>query len=227
MIPASHLRRFAPLCLSLVFVAAAISGCSTTRPVAYRNLDSSAHLRANTRDKSGRIPYSYSEPVDWRQYKQVIVPPAEVYEGPDAQFNKLSEEDRRELSNYMHAQFSEKLSERFQLVQSPSEKTLRVQLTLTGAKTSTQFVSTFTHFDLAGTPYNLVQGVRGKEGLMMGSVSYAVEIYDASTNRLLNAFVAKQYPNAMNVKSTFGSLSAAKTGLRKGAAAFVSQFDQP
>jgi len=107
----------------------------------------------------------------------------------------------------------------------PSAKALRVQLTLTGAKTSTQVVSTFTHFDLAGTPYNVVQGVRGKEGLMMGSVSYAVEIYDASTNRLLNAFAAKQFPNAMNVKSTFGSLRAAKTGISKGAEALVAQLD--
>ena len=50
-------------------------------------------------------------------------------------------------------------------------------------------------------------------------------IYDASTNRLLNAYVEKQYPNAMNVKSTFGSLGAAKTGIRKGAEALVAQLD--
>jgi hypothetical protein len=225
MTPSSNTRRVAPLSLSIAFLAVAVSGCASTRPVAYRDLDSSAHLRANTRDESGRIPYSYSEKVDWRQYKQVIVAPVTVYQGADAQFEKTSEEDRKELSKYMHAEFSEKLSERFQLVQSPSDKALRVQLTLTGAKTSTQVVSTFTHFDLAGTPYNVVQGVRGKEGLMMGSVSYAVEIYDAATNRLLNAFVAKQFPNAMNVKSTFGSLRAAKTGIDKGATALVAQLD--
>jgi hypothetical protein len=55
-------------------------------------------------------------------------------------------------------------------------------------------------------------------------VNYAVEIYDASTNRLLNAYVEKQYPNAMNVKSTFGSLGAAKTGIGKGADALVAQL---
>jgi len=94
---------------------------------------------------------------------------------------------------------------------------LRLRLTLTGAETNTAVVSTFTRFDLVGLPYNAVQGMRGKEGLFMGSVSYSVEIYDAPSNRLLMAFVTKQHPNAMNVAATFGSLRAAKTGLDKGA----------
>jgi hypothetical protein len=194
--------------------------------VAYRDLASSAQLRPNTQDKSGHIPYSYSEAVDWRKYTQVIVEPVAVYQGSDAQFKKLSENDKHELAQYMQAQFSEKLSERFQIVKDPSPNALRVRLTLTGAKASTQFVSTVTHFDVAGTPYNAVQAARGKEGLMMGSVSYAVEIHDASTDHLLNAYVEKQYPNAMNLKSTIGALSAAKTGIRKGADTLVSQLTQ-
>jgi len=52
---------------------------------------------------------------------------------------------------------------------------------------------------------------------LSGSVSYAVEIYDAGTNRLLGAYVSKQYPNAMNVKASIGGLGAAKAGIRKGA----------
>jgi len=218
-------RRFAPLALCIALIVVATAGCAGTRPVAYRDLASSSQLQPNTQDKSGRIPYSYSEPVDWHKYTQVIVEPAVVYRGADAQFKKISEEDKNELAQYMQTQFSEKLSERFQIVKDPSPNALRVRLTLTGAKASTAVVSTFTHFDVAGTPYNAVQAARGKEGLMMGSVSYAVEIHDASTGRLLNAFVSKQYPNAMNVKSTFGSLSAAKTGIRKGADALVSQLN--
>lgn len=225
MHPLRTTRRFTSFTCCTVTIAAALAGCAGTRPVAYRDLASSTELRANTQDKSGRIPYSYSEPTDWHPYTRMILEPVTVYRGTDAQFGKVSEEDRNEVAQYMQAQFAERLSERFQLVNASSPGTLRVRLTLTGVKTSTQFVSTFTHFDLAGGPYNAVQAARGKEGMMMGSVSYAVEIYDAPTNRLLEAYVEKQYPNAMNVKSTFGALSAAKTGIRKGAEALLTQFD--
>jgi hypothetical protein len=60
---------------------------------------------------------------------------------------------------------------------------------------------------------------------MWGPVSYAVEIYDASTNQLLSAYVAKQYPNAMNIAATFGSLSASKTGIKKGAQDLLARLD--
>ena len=49
--------------------------------------------------------------------------------------------------------------------------------------------------------------------------------YDAPTNRLLNAYVEKQYPSAMNVKATVGSLSASKTGIQKGADALVAKLN--
>ncbi|HWT99240.1 MAG TPA: DUF3313 family protein, partial [Terriglobales bacterium] len=67
------------------------------------------------------------------------------------------------------------------------------------------------------------QSVRGGEGLMTGSVLYAVEIYDAETTRLLAAYVTKQYPNAYNVGATMGSLAAAKTGIDKGADALATE----
>ncbi|WP_321800152.1 DUF3313 family protein [Burkholderia sp. BCC1988] len=46
----------------------------------------------------------------------------------------------------------------------------------------------------------------------------------ADSPRLLTAYVTKQYPNAMNLPAAFGSLSAAKTGIDKGADALVSQL---
>lgn len=70
---------------------------------------------------------------------------------------------------------------------------------------------------ILGVPYNTVQAVRGKEGSFMGSVSCAVEIFDASSQVLLNANVTKQYPNAMNISASLGKLDASLTGIQKGA----------
>ena len=61
---------------------------------------------------------------------------------------------------------------------------------------------------------------------MSGYVNFAVELKDAGSNELLLAYVAEQYPNAMNVGATFGSLSAAETGIDKGAEQLLEKLRQ-
>lgn len=211
--------------LAMLTVTLAMAGCAGTSPSLYSDIDSSARLAPNTDDDSDRVPYIYKANVDWSKYSAVILEPITVYQAPDNQFGDLTQADKQTLTQYMHRQFSERLQERFKLTRVAAPNALRVKLTLTGAQTTTPFLGTFTRFDLAGGPYNIVQSIRGKEGSFTGSVSYAVEIYDSSNNRLLNAYVTKQYPNSLNISATRGSLSAAQTGIDKGADALVAQFE--
>lgn len=162
--------------------------------------------------------------VSWGSYPNAVIDPVVVYEGRDNQFENIEPKERDELATYMRTVFADQLGQRFRLVRDAQPGTLRVRLTLTGAKANTAFVSTITRFDLAGGPYNAVQGMRGKEGAFIGSVMYSVEIFDAFTGELLDAFVAKQYPNAMNVAATVGRLKAARVGLEKGAEELVAQL---
>jgi len=201
-----------------------LAACGSPQPVAYSGIASSSQLVANKQDDAARIPYRYSTAVDWQAYNRAIIEPVVVYQGPDAQFDDMSAKDKAELAAYMQSQFTEKLRSRFTIATDPAPGTLRVRLTLTGAATNTPVISTVSHLDLAGNLYNGVQAVRGGEGMISGSVSYAAEIYDAPTNRLLNAFVSKQYPNAMNIAASFGSLAAAKTGIEKGAEALAASL---
>ena len=193
-----------------------LAGCASSQPVRYSGLASSEQLQAE-HGASSRIPYAYSPQVDWRRYRSVIVEPVVIYRGPDNQFEKISEENKQRLATYMREQFTQSLGRGLRVVDRPGPNAIRVKLTLTGAKRTTAVLGAALHFDLAGGPYNAVQGARGKEGMLMGSVMYAVEIEDASTGRLLNAYVAKQYPNAMNVKASFGALAASMAGVREGA----------
>lgn len=198
-------------------VCMAMAACASTRPIPYSDLESSPQLKPNPHNESGRVPYDYSAGADWRRYSSVIIEPVAIYRGSDNQFEKVSEQDKDLLARYMRTEFSDELNKRFDVVNFAGPGTLRLKLTLTGAKTTPQVVGTITKFDLAGGPYNAVQAIRGKEGALSGSVSYAVEIYDATANRLLEAYVAKQYPNAMNVKASVGALSASKAGIRRAA----------
>ncbi len=209
------------LCVAL---CAALAACGSPEPVAYSGIASSSQMAANSQDDSRHIPYRYSTPVDWRTYSKVIVDPVAIYRGSDNQFGDMSQGDKAALANYMYIQFAEKLRSRFALATDPAPDTLRVKLTLTGAATNTPVLATLSRFDLAGGLYNGVQAVRGGEGTLTGSVIYAAEIYDASTNRLLSAFVTKQYPNPLNIGASMGSLAAAKVGIEKGGDALVASL---
>ncbi len=155
--------------------------------------------------------------MDWQKYHSVIIEPVSLYNGSDSQFDDMSSSDKQALASYMQQKFRETLQPRLRVESTPAADTLRLKLTLTGAGTTPQVVGTVTKFDLAGGPYNIVQSIRGGQGMMSGYVNYAVEVYDATSNQLLLAYVAKQYPNAMNVSATIGSLSAAEVGIDKGA----------
>lgn len=220
----TDIRKIIPMNMNSLFkrCAAVVAGftlaaCASTQPNRYANIQSSRMLTPNVADDTGRIPYQMTRDTDWSAYTSVYVEPVVIYSGADNQFEELTLPEQQELAEYMRIQFTKELKKNFRIAHDPQPNALRLRLTLTGAKTNTTFVSTFTRFDLGGGPYNVVQGLRGKEGAFMGSVMYAVEVYDASTNELLNAYVAKQYPNAMNVSATVGRLEAAKTGLQKGA----------
>jgi len=200
----------------------ALAACSTLQPVPYAGVASSSKLRVNQRDTTGRMPYEYKADINWAKYSAAIVDPVVIYNGADNQFEKISEEDKENLARYMQVEFTDQLSRRFRTSVAPGNETLRIKLTLTGAKTNTNVLNTVLHFDLLGGPYNAVQAVRGKEGMMSGSVSFAVEIYDSSTDALLGAYVAKQYPNAWNLPAGMGSMAAAEVGVQKGAEQLLS-----
>ena len=200
----------------------ALTACASTQPVPYSGIASSSQMRASAHDGMGRIPYEYKSAADLRAYSRFTVDPVVVYAGADNQFEDISEQDKNELAKYMQATFSARLAALAKNNADPRAQALRIRLTLTGAKENTPVLSTLSRFDLLGGPYNAVQAVRGKEGALTGSVSFAVEIYSASTSELLAAYVSKQYPNAWNLGAGIGSMSASKTGIDKGADELVA-----
>jgi hypothetical protein len=215
---------YAVLCLALV-AGFALAGCGGTEPARYSDVATTTYLAPNDGDDSATVPYRYASTVDWRAYTKAIVDPVVIYRGADQQFGDLSESDKKALAEYMQARFTERLGKRFLLVNTTGPGTVRVRLTLTGAETSTAVLSTLTRFDIAGGIYNGVQAVRGGEGMLTGSVSYVVEIFDTATSKVLSAYIAKQYPGAYNLGATMGSLSAAEVGIEKGADALIKTLN--
>ncbi|MCP3461497.1 DUF3313 domain-containing protein [Bradyrhizobium sp. CCGUVB23] len=211
--------------LGTLALCAVVVGCASVTPVPYSEMASSAYMAPDKSDTSGRVPYRYATQVDWRTYNKVILDPVVIYRGKDHQFGDMSDKDKATLAAYMQNRFADKLRSRFALVTARGPNTLRVRLTLTGAVANTAVLGTLSRFDVAGAVYNGVQAARDGEGTLTGSVIYGVEIFDASTSRLLSAYVTKQYPGAYDIKASVGSLAAATAGIDKGADAFMAQLN--
>lgn len=203
--------------LPALMLVGTATACASPRPAAYSGLASSSVLRASSGKSAAKTPYRYATDVNWRRYYKAIIDPVEIYDGPDAQFSKLSARDQEQLADYMQEKFDEELRKIFELTGRAGPSTLRIRLTLTGATPTKAILGPLSRFDLAGGAYNAYQGIKGREGTMTGSVIYAVEIYDSADDGLLLAEINKQYPNAMNIGASFGALKAPMAGIEKGA----------
>ncbi|MGO7336318.1 DUF3313 domain-containing protein [Rhizobium leguminosarum] len=210
---------------ALIALTAISAGCASTDPVAYQGIASSKQLSLNTQNKDGKVPLLYSGAgVNFKAYSAIIVEPVDIYRGRDHQFGNTSDKDKVALASDMKDTFENRLRSKYTLSSIPGPATIRLRLTLTGAKTNVPVLSTAAKLSPVGLAVNGLQATRGKEGTLSGSVNYSVELYDSVTNRLLLAYVAKQYPGALNVGASLGPLGASKDGIRQGADDFVRRL---
>jgi len=211
---------------TIVLLAAPIllAACGTT-PVAYTGIDSAALLQTDPRGGDD-VKFVYAAPdFGLAHYTRMIVEPVVIYDGPDQQFGSLSIADRTRVADYMRDEFATAAEKRFKVADAAGPDTLRLKVTLTGVETNVPVLSTVTKLAPAPTLLNLIQTARGKEGTFAGSVSFEVQVYDSTTNRLLEAYVSKQYPFAENIVASLGTLAATRAGVRNGAEALIPELD--
>jgi hypothetical protein len=190
-------------------------GCASTTPLAYEDLPSSSQLKPV---KKGNDLFLYTDPnADIRNYASLIIDPVTVYAGKDSQFGSVTDEGRRAIAEYMRQQFTAVLGKKYQIVTAANSGTLRLHLTLTGVETSTPVLSAVSHLLPAGLLVNAGFQVAGHKGTFLGSVSQAVDLYDAETGELLYASISKETAHALDLTASFGRLDAARAGVRLGA----------
>ncbi|GLQ89860.1 DUF3313 domain-containing protein [Dyella flagellata] len=212
-------------CVLPVLCMIGLAGCATTAPVQYRSLDSTAQLAPNPQDENGHIPFYYSSPdAQLARYTRIMLDTVTVYGGEDQQFGTLSADQRQQLADCMQTQFSQVLGQKYALTSVAGPDTLRIHLTLTGASSSAPVLGTVQQIVPVGAVLGTLKSAADKPSRSLGSVTYAVEIYDSQSDRLLRAFVTKQYPAAENISASLGTLSAAETGIKKGAKALLTQL---
>jgi hypothetical protein len=157
---------------------------------------------------------AYRNPdVDIRQYKKVMLLPVEIYRGPDAEFEGVSQEEQQEMAGYLYSAVEKVLQEKGLLTNQPGPGVARLKLVLAGLEKTRPVASTATHALPVGLALNLGKGAMGKNGSFMGTATVGGEFTDSTNGTLVATFLAKENPNAMDLPTVVSTWDASKKAL--------------
>ena len=167
-------------------------------------------------DAPGSESWTYAQPVSrFQKYRTVIVDPTTVYQGPDAQFEGIDYADRAKFAAIITDELRSEIAKTFPTPATPQANTLRVRVTMLGAKKTVGGLATATRVTPLGFATSALKSALGKKGTLTGSVLYAVELYDARTNELLLAAVRRRTPDPLDVPATFSTTDTVKAVARE------------
>jgi hypothetical protein len=148
--------------------------------------------------------WSYFKPgLNLASYRQIIVEPTRVYDGPDAQFNDVDRGDRQRYANIVTSRLRTELAGRIATRAGPG--TARLRLTLLGMDDTEGGFATATRVTPLGIVSNAVRSVAGREGRLTGSMLFALELFDSRSGELLAAVVRRRAPDALDIPATIST----------------------
>ena len=154
--------------------------------------------------------WNYVKPgLNLSRYTAILVDPATVYTGPDAQFANVPVADRKQFADIITVALRGELS-KVGLAARPGPHVLRLRVTLLGADKTTGGVSTVSHVLPLGLVTNAVKSVAGKKGSFTGSVLIAIELLDSATGELQAAAVRRKSPDALDIPATVSTSDTVK-----------------
>ncbi|MGH7988441.1 MAG: DUF3313 domain-containing protein [Candidatus Binataceae bacterium] len=140
--------------------------------------------------QEGQAAMVYVNPnVQWKQYEKILVEPVQFWDDPDT---KVSLENQRVLTDYLHNQLKTELEKNFTLVNQGGPGVIQLQVALINASASTPGLRTVSV--LVPQARILTAGASLATGsyAFAGSAEAEMKATDASTGQLLAAGVDKR-----------------------------------
>lgn len=193
----------------LLSLATAMPAAAQTRDRAPVSLHSSSKM---TQDAPQSESWTYAQPrAVFAKYRTLIVDPAVVYQGPDAQFEGIDYADRAKFASMLTDELRTELAKSFPTPAKPQADTMRLRVTILGAQKTRGGIATATRVTPLGFATSAVKSALGKKGTLTGSVLLAVELFDAKTNELLLAAVRRRTPDPLDVPATLSTTDTVKS----------------
>jgi hypothetical protein len=206
----TYLRRYVLPAVALLIATPAVSQTRDHAPVSLPS------ARVMAQDKAGTESWTYVQPAsEFRKYRTVMIPAAIVYQGPDAQFDGISQADRVKFADMITQALRSEMVKSFPAPAKAQADTLRLQVTILGATKTTGGIATATRVTGLGFATSALKSVLGKPGTLTGSILYAVELYDARTNELMLAAVRRRTPDPLDVPATISQTETVKAVARE------------
>jgi hypothetical protein len=206
----------------LLSIIALLAGCAGG-PKPIEGLESSSKLQASAEFPAALV-YK-KDGIDGKKYVKFLFDPVEIYSGADAQFNNVSEADKKILADFIKSEFTRVIQGKYAIVDKAGPDVLRIKFTLAGIEMTKPALATMTRVTPVGLALNLGKSAAGMSGSFMGSVTLSGEFYDSGTNSLVFAFLTKRGPNAMDVTTMMTGLDAAKKAITEIADKFRENID--
>lgn len=206
--------------LALLIAAPLSAAAAQTRDRAPVDLPSSSRM---THDRGES--WSYFKPgLNLASYRQIIVEPTRVYDGPDAQFNDVDRPARQRYANIVTSRVRTELASR--VAARPGAGIARLRLTLLGMDDTEGGLATATRVTPLGIASNAVRSVTGREGRLTGSMLFALELFDSRSGELLAAVVRRRAPDALDIPATLGTTETVEAIARELAQDIRQRLDR-
>lgn len=164
-----------------------------------------------TQEKADSETWTYMKPgLKLTGYQSLIVDPTLIYTGPDAQFDGIDATDRAKYAEIITLALRQEIAKILPVIARSGETTLRLRVTLLGAKKTKGGIATATRLTTFGFAANALKSVAGKPGTMTGSILYAVELLDSKSGELLVAGVRRRSPDALDIPATLSTTDTVK-----------------
>jgi hypothetical protein len=203
--------------LAIGTCAIASPAFAQTRDHAPVDLQSAPEL---TQDQAGRENWTYINPdAVLTKYQTVSVDPGVVYDGPDAQFDGVSDSDRAKYAAIMTDALRTEIAKSFPAPAGAPGNAIRVHFDLIGIQNTVGGVATATRVTPIGFGISALKAITGRQGTLTGSVLFSVQAYDAKTGKLLFAAVRRRTPDPLDIPATLSTTDTVKAVARDFAVA--------
>lgn len=209
--------------LAIGTCAIASPAFAQTRDHAPVDLQSAPEL---TQDQAGRENWTYINPdAVLTKYQTVSVDPGVVYDGPDAQFDGVSNIDRAKYAAIMTDALRTEIAKSFPASTGARANAIRVHFDLIGIQNTVGGVATATRVTPIGFGISALKAITGRQGTLTGSVLFSVQAYDAKTGKLLFAAVRRRTPDPLDIPATLSTTDTVKAVARDFAVAARHQLE--